>query len=312
LDNLRAKVLVTGGAGFIGSHLVPNLLNKNYRVTVFDNLFTGKIENLKEVIENPYFTFVRGDIRSIDQLNSAMKNVKAVIHLAALIDVSTSVNNPLETNLVNVTGTLNTLQEAVKNKVEKLVFASSTAIYGDAKTLPIIENASIKPISPYAASKVSGESYLTAYNACYGLETVALRFFNVYGPKNENSPYSGVITKFIKLAKQMRPLTIEGDGEQTRDFVYVEDIARAIIAALETPAIGGEAFNICTGIPTSINQLAKTINEFADNKLQTTNFLPRTGDIRHSHGDPSKAAKSLKFKPEVKLKDGLKMLWKTI
>jgi UDP-glucose 4-epimerase len=310
MDNAD-KILVTGGAGFIGSHLVKELLNRNYQVVVFDNLSTGRMENLAEVIDHSEFTFIRGDICDKESLKLAMQKTSSVIHLAALIDVSASVKDPFQTHLINVTGTLNTLQEAAKAKVEKFIFASSTAIYGDVKTLPITEETPSKPISPYAASKSAAESYLTAYNFCYNLETVALRFFNVYGPKNENSPYSGVITTFIKQVSQNQPLTIEGDGEQTRDFIHVKDVARALSVALEIPKIGGEAFNICTGSPTSINLLAKTITEIAGQPLKTHQVQPRTGDIRYSYGDPKKAEERLHFKAKLSLKDGLTTLWET-
>ncbi len=305
---LMQRVLVTGGAGFIGSNLIPLLLNESNSVTAFDNLSSGKIENLSTVRAHPNFEFVKGDIRDRQALSEALRNVDIVIHLAAVIDVSASVADPILTNEINVTGTLNVLQEAENNKVKKLVFASSTAVYGDAKTLPIKEDTILKPISPYAASKAAGEAYCSAFANCFDLETVALRFFNVYGPRNENSPYSGVITKFLRKAVNNEPLTIEGDGKQTRDFIHVSDIARAIMAALKGNGVRGEVFNICTGSPTSINQLVDTLKEVTQRKLQVTHGPPRIGDIRKSYGDSTKAAKRLDFRTNVTLSNGLKRL----
>ena len=192
------NVLVTGGAGFIGSHLVPRLLELGYSVTVLDNLSTGKLENLNGVLDHPKFMFQRGDIRDKTIPNEVFDEVDSIIHLAALIDISASVTDPIQNHEVNVDGTFNMLHAAIKHNVKKFVFASSTAVYGDAKTLPLQENIALHPISPYAASKVAGEAYCSAFASCFGLETTALRFFNIYGPRSENSPYSGVITKFLQ------------------------------------------------------------------------------------------------------------------
>lgn len=302
------RVLVTGGAGFIGSNLVPHLLNHNHSVTVIDNLYTGKLENLSPVIENKNFHFIKGDIR--DQTIPAMTDIDAIVHLAALIDVTSSVTDPKLTHDVNVTGTLNLLEQAVKNKVNKVVFASSTAVYGDVKTLPVTENTPLQPISPYAASKAACEAYLTAFAKCYNLKTVALRFFNVYGPKNENSPYSGVITKFLRKTLNNETLPIEGDGEQTRDFIHVNDIVNALTLALESSAnVTGEAFNICTGTPISINTLANTLSTVTNKQLKTIYKPPRVGDIKYSYGDPSKAKNLVGFQSKITLLDGLKLLY---
>ncbi len=308
MTKTKSNILVTGGAGFIGSHLVPLLLRKGYSVTVLDNLSSGKIENLNKARDNSHFTLIRGDIRDENDLHYAFRDVDVIVHLAALIDISTSVANPTQTNDVNVTGTLRVLQESTKTKMRRLIFASSTAIYGDAKTLPVREDTVPNPISPYAASKAAAENYLTSFHECYGLETVALRFFNVYGPQNGNNPYSGVITKFLWRAANNEALTVDGDGEQTRDFVYVDDVANALMLALEAENVAGEKFNICTGTPTSINQLAKTILEVTGKKLQIKYGSPRSGDIRHSYGDPGKASKKLKFTAKTPLKDGLTKL----
>ncbi len=302
------NILVTGGAGFIGSNLVTNLLQKNYSVTVIDNLSAGKMENLDSAKSNPNFKFIQGDIRNPKDLEKAMQGADAVAHLAALIDVSASVADPILTHEINVTGTLNVLQEAAKSKIKKVVFASSTAVYGDTKILPVKEDTPFQPISPYAASKVAAEAYCSAFAGCYGLETVRLRFFNVYGPKNENSPYSGVITKFLLKAKQNQPLIIEGDGEQTRDFIHVNDIVTALTLALEAKNASGEAYNVCTGKPITINKLAKTVTEVVHKDLESKHAPPRIGDIRFSYGDPSKAEKKLKFKAKIGIADGLNLL----
>ncbi len=302
------RVLVTGGAGFIGSNLVPRLLEKGHSVTVFDNLCSGKLENLSSIKDNPAFRFIHDDIRDQAALSEALDGVDAIVHLAALIDVSASVENPSLTHEVNVTGTLNVLHSAVKSGISKLVFASSTAVYGDVKALPVSEEAVLRPISPYAASKAACEAYCSAFAGCYGIETVALRFFNVYGPRNENSPYSGVITKFLRKALDGEALTIEGDGEQTRDFIHVNDVASALVLALECKGVRGEAFNVCTGVPTSINRLVDSIRIVTGKIPKAVHGPPRVGDIKYSYGDPAKAKEQLGFQSNVNLIAGLKML----
>ena len=305
---MQKRVLVTGGAGFIGSNLIPELLKKGYAVVAVDNLCSGNLQNLNGVLDNPDFTFISGDIRDSATLKQAFSSVNGVIHLAALIDVVSSVTDPASTNDVNVAGTLKVLQEAARCKVERFVFASSTAVYGDAKDLPITEATSLDPLSPYAASKAAGEAYCRAFMNSYGLSTVILRFFNVYGPRNEKSPYSGVITKFLRQALKDETLNIFGDGEQTRDFIHVNDIVEALILALETQKAGGKTFNVCTGIQTSINDLVDAICTVTGRALKP-NYVPaRAGEIRFSVGDPSKAQELLKFKPKVTLQEGLELL----
>jgi nucleoside-diphosphate-sugar epimerase len=303
-----SRVLVTGGAGFIGSNLVRRLLQEEYSVVVLDNLSSGKLENLLETKNNHNFKFIHGDVRDAITIKHALQGVAAVVHLAALIDISASVADPTLTHEINVTGTLNLLKEAAKQSVNKFVFASSTAVYGDTKNLPVREETACQPISPYAASKAAAEAYCSAYSGCYGLDTVRLRFFNVYGPRNENSIYSGVITKFLHKAQQNEALTIEGDGEQTRDFIYVDDVIQALIASLEGQGMRGDVFNVCAGKPISINKLASTLSAVTGKNLKTTHVQPRVGDIRVSYGDPSKAAKRLGFKARINLAEGLKQL----
>ena len=308
MNKIGRRVLVTGGAGFIGSHVVPRLLELGHHVTVLDNLSSGKLENLKGSLDHPKFLFYRGDIIDKDVLNEAFDDVDSVIHLAALIDVSSSVVDPVQNHEVNVNGTFNMLQAAVKCEVKKFVFASSTAVYGDAEKLPIKEDVAIHPLSPYAASKAAGEAYCSAFAHCFGLKTATLRFFNVYGSGSEKSPYSGVITVFLKKIVRNDALTIDGDGRQTRDFIQVDDVVKALTLALEQDRLKGEVLNVCTGVPTSINQLAATLEEVTGKKVRVNHGPPRVGDIRCSYGDPAKALKNMGFKASVDLSQGLRML----
>ena len=309
MNENNAQVLVTGGAGFIGSHLVPRLLELGHSVTVLDNLSSGKLENLGGVLDHPKFRFQRGDIRDKTIPKGVFDGVDSVIHLAALIDISASVADPIQNHEVNVNGTFNMLYAAIKHNVKKFVFASSTAVYGDAKTLPVQENIALHPLSPYAASKVAGEAYCSAFANCFGLETVALRFFNIYGLRGENSPYSGVITKFLRKIINNEVLTIDGDGEQTRDFIHVNDIVKAVILALEQKRLKGEVFNVCTGMPISVNQLAATLNTVTRKNPNIKHGPARLGDIRSSYGDPAKAAENLSFRASINLTEGLQMLF---
>jgi nucleoside-diphosphate-sugar epimerase len=310
MNKTRGSVLVTGGAGFIGSHLVPRLLELGHSVTVLDNLSTGKLENLDGVVDHPKFMFRRGDILDKTILQDVFDGVDSVIHLAALIDISASVADPVQNHEVNVDGTFNMLHASIKHNAKKFVFASSTAVYGDAKTLPLQENSALNPISPYAASKIAGEAYCSAFASCFGLETTVLRFFNIYGKRSENSPYSGVITKFLREIISDEALTIDGDGEQTRDFVYVNDIVTAVVSTLEHEGLKGEVFNVCTGVPTSVNQLAATLKTVAGKSPNVKYGPARLGDIRSNYGDPAKAAKNLGFRATVDLTKGLQILFK--
>jgi UDP-glucose 4-epimerase len=235
-----------------------------------------------------------------------MEEADAVVHLAALIDVEESVNNPMETHRVNVDGTLNVLNEAVRSGVKKFLFASSTAVYGEGNPLPLKEDYPLKPISPYAASKAAAEHYCEAFHQCYGLPTVILRFFNVYGFRREYDSYSGVITVFVNNALEDKPLVIFGDGEQTRDFVHVEDAVSSTILALEGANSVGEILNVCTGEPTSVNDLARTVKEVVGRNLQIIHGEPRRGDILSNYGDPKKAEAILGFKAKTSLREGLK------
>lgn len=304
-----SSILVTGGAGFIGSHLVDRLLKDGFNVTVLDDLSTGKLDNLAGHKDEENFYFIRGDIRDSDLVKRALKDVDAVFHEAALVSVSRSVKAPILTNEVNVTGTLNLLKACLDSDVKRFIFSSSTAIYGDTKTLPISEDAVPQPISPYAVSKLAAENYTRVFYEVYGLETVCLRYFNVYGPRQEYGPYSGVITIFINRLKQGKPPIVYGDGEQTRDFVEVQDVVEANLLALKKKDAVGQIINIATGLPTTVNQLAKLLQEIMGRtELKPVHAEPRLGDIRYNYADIGRARKILGYKPKVSLKAGLTRL----
>ena len=252
----ETSVLVTGGAGFIGSHLVDQLVNSGYNVRVMDNLSTGKLTNIQEHIENGTVNFVEGDIKDLEQVKNCVHGVDAVLHLAAVTSVSFSVKNPTLTYETNAAGTLNLLVSLAKEKVGKFVFISSCAVYGEPQYLPIDELHPTNPISPYAESKLLGERYCLGFHENKLLKSVALRFFNVYGLRQGLNDYSGVITRFVDKLKQGLPLIVYGDGSQTRDFIHVSDIVEAIQSCLENEGAGGQVFNVGSGKPTSISSAA--------------------------------------------------------
>jgi len=303
-----SKVLVTGGAGFIGSHLVDRLLGMGCEVVVLDSFRTGKMENVSQHLKSDRFRLVEGDVRDKRVVRDGMDGVDAVVHLAALISVDESVNNPVETREINVTGTLNVLEEARRQGVKRFVYASSTAVYGEGNSLPLKEDYPPRPISPYAASKASAECYCKAFHRSYGLETVILRYFNVYGPRQEHNPYSGVISRFLNNALNGKPLVVFGDGKQTRDFMSIDDVVEATMLALENSDLVSETFNVCTGNPTTINELAKTIEEVTGRNLQLVYHKPRKGDIKNNYGDPAKASQILRFRAKINLREGLRLL----
>jgi UDP-glucose 4-epimerase len=305
---IMTKVLVTGGAGFIGSHLVDRLVDEGYDVRVIDNLYSGKLENIERHIKNSKVDFVKGDIRDTSLVKKSLVDVDAVFHLAAIISVPFSVSNPELTFDVNVAGTLNLLNACSEKNVSKFIFVSSCAVFGDTKILPVNENASTNPISPYAESKLSAEHECLSFQQRGLLQSVVLRFFNVYGPRQGMNDYSGVITRFINRAKQKQFLTIYGDGSQTRDFVNVQDIVQALLACMKNSSANGEVFNIGSGKPTSITELAKTVLELTGQDLEIRYELARAGDIKDSYADISKAKRLLNYEPKINLRDGLKAL----
>lgn len=303
------KILVTGGAGFIGSHILDKLMERGFEVTVFDNLDTGHIENIVSHQGKKDFHFIKGDIRNFDLVKETIKDVDVVFHEAALASVTLSVQNPILSNDVNVTGTLNLLKASSDLGVKRFIFASSAAVYGDTKTPEKIEDLSTNPRSPYGISKLAAENYVKIFHKLYGLETVALRYFNVYGPRQRfdlQFAYGGVITIFTnKLLRNMPPVVF-GDGEQTRDFVYIGDVVEANMLALDSRDAVGEAFNIGTGLSVSVNQIAETLKDIVNKReLENVHADPRPADGRHGYANIGKAQKILGFHPKVSIKDGL-------
>jgi len=307
-----SRILVTGGAGFIGSHLVDRLLNKGFEVTVIDNLHTGRLENIAHHQDRKEFRFIKGDIRDFNPVKETMKDIDAVFHEAALASVTLSVENPILTNDINVTGTLNLLRASSDLHVKRFIYASSAAVYGDTPSPQKREDMTPNPTSPYGVSKFAAENYVKLFHKVYGLETVSLRCFNVYGPRQRfdiQSAYGGAIAIFTnRLLRNMPPL-IYGDGGHTRDFVYIEDVVEANMLALNSKNAAGEVFNIGTGTSISVNQVANTLQEIMNKKnLKPIHANPRPADIRHIHADISKAKRVLGFNPTISLKGSLAKL----
>ena len=300
--------LVTGAAGFIGSHLVDRLLSHGQEVVGLDNLSTGKIENLREAQKSSKFHLLHGDIRSLEDCRKAVDGVQGIFHQGALASVPMSIRDPLATHEVNVTGTVNIFKAAVDAEVKRVVYASSSSVYGDCPRVPIIEEEILSPLSPYALSKMAKEQYAKVFERCYGLETVGLRYFNVFGPRQDpNSPYSGVISIWSEALQKGKPAKIYGDGTSTRDYCAVSDVVQANLLAMnfENKSIIGKSYNVGTGIATSLSTLWKTLST-AQNKTSSVENLPyRTGDILHSTASTNRAEKELGFKAQVSLPEGL-------
>ena len=295
------KTVVTGGAGFIGSHLTEALVKQGFHVTVIDNLSTGKPDNIKHLKKD--IEFVKGSITNISLLNKLFQNVDYVFHLAALPSVPRSIENPMASHEVNASGTLNVLIAAAQSHVKKLVFASSSSVYGDTPTLPKTEDMTPNPKSPYAVSKLAAEYYCLVFQNVYQLPSVCLRFFNVYGPRQDpDSQYAAVIPKFIKSAMDGKPLVIFGDGEQTRDFTFVNDVVAANILAAQSDVCG--LFNISRGESITVNKLAGLIIKLTGNKSKIVYEKPRSGDILHSLADITKA-RTFGYESGYSLEDGL-------
>jgi nucleoside-diphosphate-sugar epimerase len=303
------KLLVTGGAGFIGSHIVDRLLNEGFEVTVIDNLDTGHLKNIDHHQDNKKFHFIKGDIRDFNLVKETMKDTDAVFHEAALASVTLSVKNPILANDINVTGTLNLLKASSDLHVKRFIYASSAAVYGDTPSPQKKEDMTPNPTSPYGVSKLAAENYVKLFHKLYGLETISLRYFNVYGPRQRfdiQCAYGGAITIFTnRLLKNMPPI-IYGDGEQTRDFVYIQDVIEANILALNTKNAAGEVFNIGTDKNISVNQVAEALKDIMNKKdLKNVHADPRPTDIRHGYADISKAKKILGYNPKFAIKEGL-------
>jgi nucleoside-diphosphate-sugar epimerase len=301
------NVLVTGGAGFIGSHTVDRLVSEGYNVRILDDLSTGNIANIAGHLRSGKAELFKGDVRDASAVRESLKGIDAVTHFAALVSVPLSMKNPELTFDINLFGTLNLLKFSVEAHVKKFVFISSCSVCGNPEVMPVTEQTCPNPISPYAESKLLGERYCQGFSECQLLSTVILRFFNVYGPRQTMNDYSGVITRFIDCCRQKQPLTIYGDGSQTRDFVNVNDVAAAVLASVNCKS-AGEIFNIGSGQPTTINTLAKAILELSGECLDIHYENARGGDIKHSYADITKARKLLEFEPKTSLKAGLKVM----
>ncbi len=300
------RYLITGGAGFIGSHIAEELLAAGHEVRVFDNLSSGYEKNIAPLDVE----FVKGDVRDLDALKSAAAGVDGIFHEAALVSVPESVEKPIENNEINVTGTLNTLLAARDCGVRRVLLASSAAIYGNDPRLPKREDMLPEPVSPYALGKIAGEYYLRVFAELYDVETVSLRYFNVFGPRQDpGSMYSGVISKFVDVMKGGGTPTVFGDGQQTRDFVFVKDVAQANLLAMASENAGkGDVFNVGTGKKTSLLELIATLAGIFGREA-TPNFAEeRAGDIKHSVSDISRARNTLNYAPDATLQTGLEAL----
>jgi UDP-glucose 4-epimerase len=296
------RIIITGGAGFIGSNLAYELANDN-AIIIIDDLSTGRMENIAGLIDKEGVTFVERSILDLHVLEELFDGVDFVFHQAAICSVPRSIENPLSTNEANITGTLNVLIAARDNKVKKVMFASSSSVYGDTPTLPKTEDMVTNPQSPYALTKLVGEHYCRIFHQIYKLPTVCLRYFNVYGPRqNPSSQYAAVIPRFISKVSQDKSPIIYGDGDQTRDFTFVKDVIQANIIAAETNATG--IFNVGTGNNTTINALAESIIKFMGKDILPVYQEPRAGDVRDSLADISRA-RAIGYAPQYNLKDGL-------
>src|SRR6266446_10901350 len=298
------RYLVTGGAGFIGSNTVDELVRRGHVVVVLDDLSSGKVENLSGA--NGKIEFLRHSVTDLDRMHEACRGADYVLHLGARTSVPRSVLNPLETNHVNVDGTLNILVAARDAKVKRVVFAGSSAVYGETPTLPKRENMPPAPISPYGLSKLAGEIYGQVFQRCYGLEFVALRYFNVFGPRQDpGSPYCGVLAKFCAAFLEDSQPVVFGDGEQTRDFTYVDNAVQANLLACEAPNVSGKVFNVGVGGRVSLNEVLRELGRITGKTLETKYEPPRDGDIRDSQADISQAREFLGYEPNVAFEEGL-------
>lgn len=298
------RYLVTGGAGFIGSHIAEELATKDFFVRIVDNFLTGKEENIASFLDT--VELLRGDIRDLELCREAVKDVDYVLHQAALPSVPRSVEDPLLTNAINIKGTLNILLASKETSVKKVVFASSSSVYGDDEHLPKKEGLEGNPLSPYAVTKLAGEKYCQVFSEIYGLPTVCLRYFNVFGPRQDPfSQYAAVIPNFITRLISDEAPTIHGDGEQSRDFTYVANVVEANLQAAHVADVSGQIFNLGNGVRTTVNGLAKTLTELIGKNIEPKHEEERPGDVRHSFADITKAESLLNYAPRVSLKDGL-------
>ncbi|MBK6506687.1 MAG: SDR family oxidoreductase [Ignavibacteria bacterium] len=302
----KKKVLVTGGAGFIGSNLVKELLARGYAVKVLDNFSSGKRDNLKPFGKD--IELIEGDIRSYHIVREAVKDTEVVFHQAALPSVPRSIKDPITSNEVNVNGTLNVLDASVSASVRRVIYASSSSVYGDNPELPKHEGMLPNPLSPYAVSKLAGEKYCSVFSRIYGLETIALRYFNVFGPNQDpTSQYSAVIPKFIRAIAVNEEPIIYGDGEQSRDFTYVSNVVDANILASSSPCDSAIAINCACSGQITLNELVGHINKLLGKNVKPKYADPRTGDIKHSFADIRMAKEKINFVPSVDFEKGLEL-----
>jgi UDP-glucose 4-epimerase len=299
-----AKVLVTGGGGFIGSNLVRALLARGGDVRVLDNFATGNRANLADVWDE--IELVEGDLRSYERVHAATRGVELVFHQGALPSVPRSVQDPLTTSAVNVEGTLNVLLAARDEGVRRVVAASSSSVYGNSGALPRVESSPPDPESPYGVAKLAAERYCVAFSRVYEMETVVLRYFNVFGPRQDpTSQYAAVVPKFINAVAAGEALRIDGDGHQSRDFTFVENVVEGNLLAADAPGASGAVLNIATGDQTTVLELAETIGDLVGRDVEKEFLPPRAGDVRHSWADVGEARRVIGFEPRVSLRDGL-------
>lgn len=301
------KALVTGGAGFIGSHLSRRLVRDGWKVTIVDNLSTGDKKNIADVLKSKNVKFLKLDINDTKKLSAAMRGVGVVFHLAAVPSVPRSIAKPWDSHKANIDGTFSVLMAARDAKVRRVVYSASSSAYGDTPTLPKIEEMPPSPISPYGLQKFVGEKYTMLFDKFFGLEGVALRYFNIYGPyQNPDSPYSAVIPKFIRAMQTGKPATITGDGSGSRDFTYVDDAVEANILAATVPEARGEVFNVARGERITLDELVKTINTALGTQIPPSYGPERPGDIKDSFADISKAADILGYSPKTPILEGVR------
>jgi nucleoside-diphosphate-sugar epimerase len=301
-----SRVLVAGGAGFIGSHIVDELMQEDIEVTVLDNLYSGLLKNVAQWRRSKKFHLVRGDVRNLGLVKRTVSDMDAVFNEAAVVSVPRSLEEPLLANAVNVGGTLNLLKASLDSGVKRFVQASSASVYGNVETLPVREDSPRDPVSPYAIAELAAESYVRVFYHVYHLDTICLRYFNVYGPRQTLSIYSGATMIFLKqLVRGERPV-IFGDGDQTRDFVYVDDVVRANMLALKAQKGIGDVFNIAAGKPYTINELVRNLQEkLGKKRLKPIYRGARPGEIRHSYANIQKAERVLGYKPMFTLEKGI-------
>lgn len=301
----RERFVVTGGAGFIGSNIVRNLVKNKSEVTVIDNLITGKLDNISDIMDN--IRFIRGNIQDLNLLRREFKNIDYVLHQAALPSVMRSIHDPIESNQNNVDGTLNVLIAARDANVKRFIYASSSSIYGNSPTLPKKEDMKFEPLSPYAVTKLVGEYYCKIFFEIYGLETVVLRYFNVFGPfQDPKSQYAPVIPRFITtMLKKGRPI-IYGDGKQSRDFTYVQNNVEANLLACIAKEAAGKSFNIACGKRITLNGLIDMLNNILNSDIEPIYSKPRQGDVKHSLADINLAKDILGYEPRYDIEKGLK------